>query len=204
MQLKSARRHAGFAYGRGHSQQRRRSHERLSQGLCWPETSGRRRAVVDPLLTHAGTETLEFGFFAFDFAVSGPEGHVRDPGIPRVLPASRPLGGADFAASDSCDSSGFMGRAGFEPAALGLRVRSDEPRRAATRCTELHPVLRQVATNYARCGNAETNLYAQAYAQLRPRNIVESFSPSRRRRTSSCRSFSLRWPPARILPAPGL
>ena len=58
-----------------------------------------------------------------------------------------------------------MGREGFEPSTLGLRVRSDRPRRAATSCSELHRALQQAATNYGRCGNAETSLYAQPYAQ---------------------------------------
>src|SRR6266545_5494581 len=60
-----------------------------------------------------------------------------------------------------------MGREGFEPSTLGLRVRSDRRRRAATSCNELHRDLQQVATNYGRCGKVETNLYAQTYAQIR-------------------------------------
>src|SRR5438045_946150 len=59
-----------------------------------------------------------------------------------------------------------MGREGFEPSTLGLRVRSDRTQRVATRCKELHLDLQRAATNYAKSGNVETNLYAQAYAHF--------------------------------------
>src|SRR6266511_4335452 len=58
-----------------------------------------------------------------------------------------------------------MGREGFEPSTLGLRVRSDRRQRAATSCNKLHRGLQRAATNYAKSGNAETNLYAHPYAQ---------------------------------------
>jgi len=58
-----------------------------------------------------------------------------------------------------------MGREGFEPSTLGLRVRADTTRPVATCCNKLHPGLKQVATNYGTCGIVETNLYAQTYAR---------------------------------------
>src|SRR6266511_320653 len=60
-------------------------------------------------------------------------------------------------------------------AGRGTRAKDAESAEAETRrcvtptwsCNELHRDLQQVATNYARCENAETNLYSHAYARIR-------------------------------------
>src|SRR5262249_26426341 len=55
-----------------------------------------------------------------------------------------------------------MGRAGIEPATLGLKVRKHEPRRTATNGNVLQFVRIGTATNCTRMRSVETNVYARS------------------------------------------
>jgi hypothetical protein len=57
-----------------------------------------------------------------------------------------------------------MGRAGIEPATLGLKVRKGEPRRTAANRNILHPVRIATATNCSEMQGVETTVYAHSYA----------------------------------------
>ena len=59
-----------------------------------------------------------------------------------------------------------MGRAGIEPATLGLKVRLDELQRAARDGNVLHLARSDSATNCNKLQVAETSLYAHPYAHF--------------------------------------
>jgi hypothetical protein len=62
----------------------------------------------------------------------------------------------------------FMGRAGIEPATLGLKVRNRELRRTAGNGNVLQLVRIGAATNCSEMQDLETNLYAHSYARILP------------------------------------
>ena len=61
-----------------------------------------------------------------------------------------------------------MGRAGIEPATLGLKVRPNELRQAAINRDVLHFARIRAATNCSKTRDVETSVYARSYARFVP------------------------------------
>ena len=59
-----------------------------------------------------------------------------------------------------------MGRAGIEPATLGLKVRTNEPKRAPSSCEMLQRVRFAAAPDCSEMHVIETSLYAHPYARF--------------------------------------
>jgi hypothetical protein len=68
-----------------------------------------------------------------------------------------------------------MGRAGIEPATLGLKVRLNKLQRTATDGNVLQRVGIVSATNCSKLQVAETSLYAHPYAHLSPLRTTSDY-----------------------------
>jgi hypothetical protein len=81
----------------------------------------------------------------------------------------------------------LMGRAGLEPATLGLRVRPDKLLRAEMRRNVLRTVRIVVATTRSELRHAETILYAHSYTQFLP---IQTTRPCCRTRKAAWTTYS--------------